>query len=94
MTPQKSDDLMQKRGFTLGGTISSGIRWYYRANAVMTVQVIPEREEFRVLYGNKHSICSIVTPWCGSFMDKEQFKRVLSSAKKWIRAIESLYEEE
>ena len=98
MSPQEADRLMEKRGFTLGATFISGIRMYHYSNIEKSqdihIQVIPEREEFKLCYKNMKSINRIETPWCSSIKDKEHFKKILIGFKKWVRKIEELYEEE
>lgn len=98
MLPQEVDRLMEKRGFTLGARTGSGMRMYsytdVEKDPKMLVQVIPDRDEFRIVYMNPHSINRIETPWCSPIQSKEQFKRILVGVKKWARKIEELYEEE
>lgn len=98
MSPQEVDELMKKRKFALGAKTGSGIRMYTYTDILKTprvlVEVIPERDEFRISYGNTHSINKIETPWCSPIQNKEHFKRVLYEVKKWARKIEELYEEE
>ena len=98
MSPQEADELMRKRGFTLGATFNSGIRMYsytrIEKTPALLVQVIPERDEFKVVYGNSHSVNKIDSPWCSPLSSKAQFKRILVGVKRWARKIEELYEEE
>lgn len=66
MSPKEVDTLMEKRKFTLGARTESGIRMYTYSDIIETprvlVEVIPEKSEFRVCYGNTHSICRVETP--------------------------------
>lgn len=98
MSPQEVDELMEKRKFTLGAKTGSGIRMYTYTNRMKTprvlVEVIPERDEFRIIYWNSHSINKVITPWCSSIGNKEHFRKVFNGVKKWALKIEELYEEE
>ena len=98
MSPQEIDELMRKRKFTLGAKTGSGIRMYTYTDIMkaprVLVEVIPERNEFRITYGNAHSINKIETPWCSPITDREHFKNTLNGVKCWARKIEELYEEE
>lgn len=98
MSPQEVDELMKKRKFTLGVKTGSGVRMYTYTDIMKTprvlVEVIPERNAFRISYSNTHSINKIETPWCSPIQNKEHFKRVLNELRKWVRKIEELYEEE
>lgn len=98
MSPQEVDELMKKRGFTLGATFNSGIRMYsytdIERTPIFIVSVIPERNEFKFTYKHLKSINSIETPWCSPINDKLQFKRILKGFKQWVNSIEELYEEE
>lgn len=98
MSPQEADELMRRRGFTLGARTGSGIRMYsytrIERTPALLVQIIPERDEFKVTYGNTHSINKIESPWCSPITDREHFKNTLNGVKKWARKIEELYEEE
>lgn len=98
MSPQEVDELMKKRGFTLGARRGDGIRMYSYTDIERTprfiVSVIPERNEFKFTYKHLKSINSIETPWCSPIKNKEHFKRILRVFKNWVNAIEELYEEE
>lgn len=98
MLSQEVDELMRKRKFTLVAKTGSGIRMYTYTDIMKTprvlVEVIPERNEFRMTYGNTHSINKVETPWCSPIVDREHFKKVLNEVKCWARKIEELYEEE
>ena len=98
MSPHEVDELMRKRKFTLGAKTGSDIRMYTYTDIMKTprvlVEVIPERDEFRITYGNTYSINKIKTPWCSPIGSKEHFRKVLNGVKKWARKIEELYEEE
>lgn len=98
MSTQEVDELMRKRKFTLVAKTGSGIRMYTYTDIMKTprvlVEVIPERNEFRITYGNTHSINKIETPWCSPITDREHFKKTLNGVKCWARKIEELYEEE
>lgn len=98
MSPQEVNELMEKRGFTLGAHRGDGIQMYSYTDIDRTprfiVSVIPERNEFKFIYRHIKSINSIETPWCSPIHSKEQFKRILIGFKKWVRKIEELYEEE
>lgn len=98
MSPKEVDELMRKRKFTLGAKTGSGIRMYTYTDIMKTprvlVEVIPERDEFRITYCNTYSINKIETPWCSPIEGKEHFRSVLNGVKKWARKIEELYEEE
>ena len=97
MLPTEVDDLMSKRKFTLGAKTGSGIRIYSYSDIMKTprvlVEVIPERDEFRILYGNSYSTNKIVTPWCSPIGNRDHFKKVLNGVKRWAQKIEELYEE-
>lgn len=98
MSPKEADELMSKRNFTLTAKTGSGIRVYTYTDITRTpkisVEVIPERNEFKMSYMNIHSVNRIETPWCSPLSSKAQFKRILVGVKRWARKIEELYEEE
>ena len=98
MTSKEADDLMRKRGFTLGARTGSGIRLYSYSDVDKTpgvlIEAIPERNEFRIKYMNIRSIAYIETPWCSPLSSKEQFKKVLIGVKRWARKVEELYDKE
>lgn len=98
MSPKEVDTLMEKRKFTLGARTGSGIRMYTYSDIMKTprvwVEVIPERSEFRICYGNTHSICKIETPWCSPINNKDHFRKILNEVRKWAKQIEELYKEE
>ena len=98
MSPQEVDELMSKRNFTLTAKTGSGIRVYTYTDITRTpkisVEVIPERNEFKMSYMNIHSVNRIETPWCSPIENKDHFRKVLVRIKKWARKIEELYEEE
>lgn len=98
MLSQEIDELMEKRKFRLLSKDGVGIRRYTFSDATKTpkivVLILPEREEFRLIYENEHSsVLTIATPWCRSIYDREYFKNMLNQIRKWARKIEELYEE-
>ena len=98
MSPKEVDELMRKRKFPLGAKTGSGVRMYTYTDIMKTprvfVEVIPERDEFRITYGNTHSRNRIETPWCSPIGNREHFRKILNEVKCWARKIEELYEEE
>lgn len=98
MSPQEADKLMENRGFSLGATTGFGIRLYSYSDIEKTprviVQVIPERDEFKIIYKNNYSANSLETPWCSPLRNKQHFRKMLIGVKRWARKIEELYEEE
>ena len=98
MSPQEADELMSKRGFTLGAHRGDGIRMYSYTDIErqprFIVSLIPERNEFKFIYRHIKSINSIETPWCSPINDKSHFKKILRGFKQWVKVIEELYEEE
>ena len=98
MTPKEVDELMEKRNFSLGAKTGTGIRMYTYSDITriprVLVEVIPDRDEFRISYMHHKSINRIESPWCSPLRDKAHFKRILAGVKKWARKIEELYEDE
>lgn len=98
MSPQEVDELMRKRGFSLGARRGDGVRLYSYSDIEkqprFIVMVIPGRDEFKFQYVRINSINCIETPWCSPIKSKEHFRKILVQFKKWVRKIEELYEED
>ena len=94
---EKIDKLMNKRGFSLMAKSGTGIRMYSYSDIKKTprvmVEVIPERREFKVTYGDTSSINTIQTPWCSPINDKEHFWKILNGVLEWARKLRGISEE-
>lgn len=91
MSGQEADELMTKRKFMLMATFGSGIREYTYSDIekrpTIHVEIIPEREEFRISYMGQYSMNIIQTPWCSPVTNKEHFKKILKKLLEWAKII-------
>lgn len=98
LTNQEVDELMRKRKFLLMCTTGSGIRGYGYADIEktprITVEVLPERREFKFSYFPARSFCQVSTNWCSPITSKEHFKKVLRDIQKIAAIIENNLKEE